>query len=400
MSNKSLLSAPHLPLFDFFQAIRQWEATDLSRQALTSREYEWAITALDDCPFELKTKDDYYHLCKLLWFKPYHAEKDANTEGVVDAQFRTHFDTFWTDLERHIQTKTAENPLETPPIEAMSRVLDPNIITPPIEIDKPNTTTTTSTTTQTTIKNDTALSNVWVSNQDVEVTKANSEKAAQWVSTARRFGFLEKNKFLPLEIRRLYQLLMSVRQVTFDGARNIPDFEATIKDFARQGYIKDFNFRRQARLQMGVHVLIDHEGSMMAFEHMSDIIAEFVQFVGNKNSTIWYFHNCPTAYIFQDKNHFEAVRTTDWLKMLDEKAPAQVFIFSDAGAARGYKNMERIVATEAFLKNLKKHTFVWLNPMPEKRWKDTAAEDIRRKVRMYDASDREFVTAMQSLKMQ
>ena len=192
----------------------------------------------------------------------------------------------------------------------------------------------------------------------------------------------------------------SVRHVTFDGARNIPDFEATIKDFARQGYIKDFNFRRQARLQMGVHVLIDHEGSMMAFEHMSDIIAEFVQFVGNKNSTIWYFHNCPTAYIFQDKNHFEAVRTTDWLKMLDEKAPAQVFIFSDAGAARGYKNMERIVATEAFLKNLKKHTFVWLNPMPEKRWKDTAAEDIRRKVRMYDASDREFVTAMQSLKMQ
>lgn len=123
MDKKSALSAPHLPLFDFFQVIRQWEAADLSRQALTTREYEWAVTALDNCPFELNNEKDYYRLCKLLWFKPYHADKietqvttkERGTEWVVDTQFENHFKRFWISLMQSVEIQTVEKPKDAPP---------------------------------------------------------------------------------------------------------------------------------------------------------------------------------------------------------------------------------------------------------------------------------------------
>ena len=66
-----------------------------------------------------------------------------------------------------------------------------------------------------------------------------------------------------------------------------------------------------------------------------------------------------------------------------------VLLVSDAGAARGYRRMERIRAITEFLVKLKQRTSLicWLNPMPKEPWESSSAEVIGYLVVMEQMND-------------
>jgi uncharacterized protein len=65
-----------------------------------------------------------------------------------------------------------------------------------------------------------------------------------------------------------------------------------------------------------------------------------------------------------------------------------LLIVSDAGAARGYCDSERILGTGEFLEQLRQvvRYYAWLNPMPNARWPGTSAGEIARLIPMFELS--------------
>ncbi|MBL7815547.1 MAG: hypothetical protein JNL70_11065 [Saprospiraceae bacterium] len=375
-----------LPLFDFFQNLLDWEKNELQRVVLTSESYEVLMDGLKNCPFPLETPDDYFRLCKLLWLKPCHDE----------VAFRQRFDSYWTHLVAQLeaQKKVAETKKQKKSETVSSRDLEEK--QEKAKSQKEETALSNPTKPTVSATNENELTDFWVSFE--QNTEGVESTATASVAPPVRFSFFDKNKFLPLDIRRLYQMLLSVRRISFDGERSDWDFDGSLNNIIRNGYLSEFAYRRQARQWLGVHLLLDYGGSMVAFDHFSDLMAAFVQEVGNENSFVWYCHNTPTDTVFRDKNELDAITLDEWFKILDNTAPAQILIFSDAGAARGYRSSDRIEATQAFLSKLKKHRIAWVNPMPLNRWSGTSAADIEKKVPMFDATDANFVAAMQKIK--
>jgi uncharacterized protein with von Willebrand factor type A (vWA) domain len=62
-----------------------------------------------------------------------------------------------------------------------------------------------------------------------------------------------------------------------------------------------------------------------------------------------------------------------------------IIIFSDAGAARGLYNQQRVNWTYYFLTRLRRvaRQITWLNPMPANRWTNTTAAAIATFVPMF-----------------
>jgi hypothetical protein len=90
-------------------------------------------------------------------------------------------------------------------------------------------------------------------------------------------------------------------------------------------------------------------------------------------------------------------------KALAECTPdSSVLVVSDAGAARGYRSMNRIRATTEFLVELRRRTtlIAWLNPMPQPRWASTSAQFIARLVAMFQMDPDGFGNAVDVLRGQ
>ncbi|TMQ15614.1 MAG: hypothetical protein E6J91_13185 [Deltaproteobacteria bacterium] len=89
-------------------------------------------------------------------------------------------------------------------------------------------------------------------------------------------------------------------------------------------------------------------------------------------------------------------------RVLDElRSPwARAIVFSDAGAARGRFDRDRVEATREWLDRVRAATpLVWLNPMPTSRWLGTSANAIARSVPMYELSTAGVIQAIRMLRV-
>ena len=392
--------ATELPLFDFFQSIRDYERNVLKRQALTSDEYEWGLQALENPPFPLRTKDDLYEMVKLLWFKPYHAGGVA--EPNADTYFKYQlFDPFWENVQKLVATEIGKEKKTEP--EAIKETNTRGVGEGLTEEEQTGETgqadekkekpkpTPRSVVNQ--LKSNDPLTPYWVTHE------AGGQTPNILKKKKRNFTFLEKAQMLPLDARRLYQFLFSIRHKAQTGTRNIFDLPGTIGKFAQQGYLEEFAFNRRTSFEWRLNILLDHLGSMAAFTHIGEVIHEFIQ-QSNSKHHIWYFQNVPKEHFFANVAHSSHISKEKWLQHINKDAPAQVLVFSDAGAARGGYNPDRVRYTKHFLQQLKGHEVVWMNPMPKTRWANTSAAAIELEVPMFETSDAGFKQAIHSLKMQ
>jgi uncharacterized protein len=175
-----------------------------------------------------------------------------------------------------------------------------------------------------------------------------------------------------------------LRRLQREGPLEELDVEGTIKYICRNGIFLQPVLQARRRNQAKLVLLIDQSRSMEPFGLLIQAFVESVLKSGlHKQTKLFYFHDCPERYLYEKPElvgpkHIEEV-------LANNCKSSSVLIISDAGAARGYYDRNRIEDSKAFLKALGDFTYLyaWLNPMPADRWIGTTAEDIRLLVPMY-----------------
>jgi uncharacterized protein with von Willebrand factor type A (vWA) domain len=188
----------------------------------------------------------------------------------------------------------------------------------------------------------------------------------------------------PISRRSMAYAWRHLRRPAPEGPADVLDIEATVGRVASQGLYLAPVWRRRLINQAQLVILLDQNGSMVPFHRFTRDLVETARF----ESTIarvecYYFHNVPPDNLYLNPHMTEPVPWDHLASgMTSETA---VLIVSDAGAARGHRRLERILATTRFLVSLGGLTerVACLNPMPEGRWASTSAAAIARVVPMF-----------------
>jgi uncharacterized protein len=194
--------------------------------------------------------------------------------------------------------------------------------------------------------------------------------------------------YLPVTQRQMKQSWRYLRQFIREGLPTELDVELTVRHIAQNGILLNPVLIPPRRNKTSLSLIIDQDGSMVAFHRLSARLVETALQGGRLGpSGVSYFHNCPIDYLYHDPHHQQPIPVQNWLDQLSHSRSV-VLIFSDAGAARGSLNLDRIQETESFLKGLKQQVrnVAWLNPIPKKRWVGTSAETIAQSVPMFEIS--------------
>lgn len=185
--------------------------------------------------------------------------------------------------------------------------------------------------------------------------------------------------YYPVSRRSMVYLWRYLRRPVADGPADVLDVEATVDLAARQGFFLASVYRRREVNRARLLLLIDQYGSMTPFHRFTRDLVETAlceSTLAEGQVNVFYFHNVPTPYVYQDDHLTLPIPLEQALAECD--GDTSVLIISDAGAARGYRRMERVRATTEFLVQLKQRSSLisWLNPMPTQRWDGTSAELI------------------------
>ncbi|MBD2463947.1 hypothetical protein H6G89_23375 [Oscillatoria sp. FACHB-1407] len=200
--------------------------------------------------------------------------------------------------------------------------------------------------------------------------------------------FTQSDEYFPVTRRQMKQSWRHLRRLVREGLPTELDIEATIALTVQQGVLLEPVLvpRRVNRTEL--LLLLDQKGSMMPFHALSQRLAETAQRGGRLGRAgVYYFHNCPTHFLYRDSTQQQAEPLSNVLAQL-RTDHSGVLIFSDAGAARGGYSEERLDLTEHFLSQLRQSVryIAWLNPMPQERWVGTTAEEIGELVPMFEIS--------------
>jgi uncharacterized protein len=204
------------------------------------------------------------------------------------------------------------------------------------------------------------------------------------------------SEYFPVTQRQMKQIWRYFRRPVRQGLATELDIEATVRQIGRQGIFIEPIFISPRVNRASVIILIDQDGSMVPFHSLSMRLAETAIRGGRLGkASVYYFHNCPKEYLYEDTYHQNAIPIND-IFHADFEKQTTVLIFSDAGASRGGYSWERYQLTQHFLKKLQQRVqyIAWLNPMPKKRWLDTTAGEIANLIPMFEISIRGLQNAI------
>jgi uncharacterized protein with von Willebrand factor type A (vWA) domain len=224
------------------------------------------------------------------------------------------------------------------------------------------------------------------------------EEAIQMQRHLRDFA----DEYFPVTRRQMKQSWRFLRHRLRSGIATQVDITATVKQVGQQGFfLKPVLMPRRINLTE-LLILIDHGGSMAPFQDLSARLVETTRQGGRLGKVqVLYFRNCPTDILFRDVNLQTAEPLVTVLTQLHSRR-TMVLIVSDAGAARGTFNLNRIDQTEEFLIQLRQQvsSIAWLNPTPRKRWLGTTAAEIAYAIPMFEMSRSGLNQAIHTLQRQ
>jgi uncharacterized protein len=227
----------------------------------------------------------------------------------------------------------------------------------------------------------------------VQITTSNYDEIAE-------NRFTQTDEYFPVTRRQMKQSWRHLRRFVRQGLPTEFDVEATIERIGQQGMLLEPVMVPSRVNRTELQLLIDQKGSMVPFHPLSLRLADTALRGGRLGKAgIYYFHNCPTKYIYRDTARQKAEPVSDFLAKLRPECSA-VLIFSDAGAARGGYSLERLELTENFLYQLKQRVryIAWVNPMATERWFGTTAGEIARLVPMFELSRQGLDSAIDVLR--
>ncbi|WP_211178494.1 MULTISPECIES: hypothetical protein [Brasilonema] len=341
-----------LPLLDLFTRLRE------AGLPLGINEYHLILRALQE-GFGTADHEALAELCRTLWVKSQDEEH----------LFNYHFQQLFAKSTSTAPVSSPEKPVV------------------------PDSTTVDSDTAPTSELDTTTPASVPVSSELMQVEDEIKVAEAVQITTQRDEDitvnrFTQTDEYFPVTRRQMKQSWRHLRRFVREGLPTELDVEATIERVVQQGVLLEPVLLPRRVNRTELLLLIDHKGSMVPFHALSQRLAETAQRGGRLGGAgTYYFHNCPTRYLYQDSAREKAESVADVLAQLRPER-STVLIFSDAGAARGGFSIERLELTQKFLDQLKQRVryVAWLNPMAKERWFGTTAGEIARLVPMFEFS--------------
>jgi uncharacterized protein with von Willebrand factor type A (vWA) domain len=177
------------------------------------------------------------------------------------------------------------------------------------------------------------------------------------------------------------------------------DLAGSIAKQCRVGRLLAPVMRPSRRNQARLVVLIDASPSMAAWNMLAPVWEQSLAQGQLRSAAVYYFSNASWDVVYRNSRFRDPIELDDALRVHTNSA---LLIFSDAGAARGYRNRHRTVQTKTFLSRTALHwsPVVWINPMPEARWRSTTAASLAGlpKLQMLALSDTSMIRAIDLLR--
>ncbi|MEL7357927.1 MAG: hypothetical protein AAFN40_15325 [Cyanobacteria bacterium J06560_6] len=212
-------------------------------------------------------------------------------------------------------------------------------------------------------------------------------------------SFTQTSEYFPITSRQMKQSWRYLRRLIREGPLVELDVDATVSQVSREGMLLQPLLRARRVNRNELLLLVDQDGSMVPFHSLSQRLASTAINGGRLSKTgIYYFHNCPSDCVYHDPYLQDAVPVSEVLAQVHAEYTG-VLIFSDAGAARGAFNRQRLTLTRDFLAQMQGQLkyVAWINPMPRDRWTGTAAE-IARHIPMFELSRQDLTQAIDVLR--
>jgi uncharacterized protein with von Willebrand factor type A (vWA) domain len=207
--------------------------------------------------------------------------------------------------------------------------------------------------------------------------------------------------YWPVSRRFMVYIWRYLRRPVPDGPQDLLDVVATVAHVAHEGVYLAPIYRRRERNHAHLALFVDQGGSMVPVHRFTRDVVDTARHDSDIGQVdIFYFHNVLTANVYSDPYMTELVPLD---RILEAWSPdTSVLVVSDAGAARGYRNLERVRATAEFLIGLKHRTnlVAWLNPMPDRRWTGSSAAIVAHMVPMFQMDPDGFSNAIDVIRGQ
>lgn len=380
-----------IPLLPFFLRWRQHERT---YGRLTS-DPESFLLLLEELAkgHGLFEQEDLLMLCKTVLLKPGHEEED------FDRMFYQYFSTLKPKSDLKSKPSDPKTTTDTKTTESGKEKKGESTTDQGTETDEdtesPKTDVTPKETTE--VQEEQEMISIFFQDADAGVEGIRMDSSQHDISQKifEKAFIIQGDDYL-LPNRVLKQAWRSMRSLQEVGPKRKMDIEKTVKEVARTGFLGKPVLRADPQNTASLTVLIDASTSMIAFSGLSEkMIQTARQDRHFRELDVFYFNNIPEDYLFRDAEMYDPIDIADFLPM----PRSSVLVFSDAGAARGMMNWDRVTETLAFIDLINAPHFVWVNPMPRVRWKNTTAEVIAIKTGSMFASDpMEFRNAIKMLR--
>lgn len=340
---KEIFKIPY-PLFDLFQELRE-------PLSLQPEQYFWLLEAIKK-GFGCSNIEDLKSICRLLWLKSVNSE--------AENKFETIFNQYLQENQKSTQSSTTSFSHQTQGKDAFNKNVGE------LQTQPKSTPTYQPARNKAIIPQNTAsqirLTSAYQTTPPIDITESKQ-------------GYILKVSDFPFLERQTRHSWLRLRQPLRRGKTPEIDIPATVQKIGRDSICLEPEYKLQRLNQTQLIFLEDREGSMIPFRPIIDRLFNTVEPKQFAAVNRYYFRNCPRDFVYLQPKGTE-VLSLERLPL--ERQRTVLVIISDAGAARGGYNPQRVEMTQALLNKLQTHVknLFWLNPVPSARWKGTSASAI------------------------
>jgi uncharacterized protein with von Willebrand factor type A (vWA) domain len=333
-----------LPLFELFQELRE-------PLSLQPEQYFWLLESLKK-GFGCSNLDDLKSICRLLWLKSVNSE--------AEKQFETIFNKYLQDNQKLTQSPTTSSSHQTQEKDTFNEnageLQTQQKLTPTYQPARKKSIIPQPTASQI------RLTSAYQTAPPIDITQSQQ-------------GYILKVSDFPFLERQTRHSWLRLRQPLRRGKTQEIDLTATVHKIGRDSICLEPEYKPQRLNQTQLIFLEDREGSMIPFRPIIDSLFNTVEPKQFAAVNRYYFRNCPRDFVYLQPKGTE-VLTLERLPL--DRQYTVLVIISDAGAARGGYNPQRVEMTQALLNKLQPHVkaLFWLNPVPSARWTGTTAAAI------------------------
>lgn len=357
-----------LPLYACFKEIR-----DLSKGLLSVEDYFLLVRGLQ-YGFGLQNREHILSFCKVIWLKPNMDE--AEFENIFLSQLDQEVQSLETSQKKEDKHQSQESPIQ----EQKQQTKDSQPTAHeddelPLDEDQEE-----------------------PSSQPLYLHVDSREGVRSGVDKDRKTGydfhFDFSDSYLPITERQILHNLRFIetyREIIDNETIDIP---ATIDALCRDGFLHEFHYAKEKVNDSTIHLFVDQGNAMQVFRLYYE---HFLKSLQHSPFTIktYYFSDYPDSYVFSNRAE------TEELSIFRLPDIQTAIVFSDAGAlAEAMVDSKKLRKNQMFLTELQKVAgrILWLNPVEEKRWQETAAAKLFPEKVMFEFSDGEFRRALQAYK--